>query len=75
MKRTPRKNFVLTIENKFNILEIFEEKIWVIVIKDITNIENTSIEKIPRPNVIIKNQKDNPAVTVRDFILGEVSFI
>jgi len=75
MKRTPRKNFVLTIENKSNALEIFEEKIWVIVIKDITNIENTSIEKIPRPNVMIKNQKDNPAVTVRDFILGEVSFI
>ena len=32
-------------------------------------------ENFPNDNVIIINQKDNPAVTVSDFILNDVNFI
>ena len=41
----------------------------------ITNIPNISKENIPTPEVKIKNQKDNPAVTARDLNLGEDVFM
>ena len=38
---------------------------------DAAKINSTSIEKYPTDNVIMKNQKDNPAVTASDLNLGE----
>jgi len=37
-----------------------------------TNIIKISIENIPVDDVMIKNQKDNPAVTARDLNRGEL---
>ena len=75
MNNIPRKNFVLKIANTSNTFEIFEEKIWVIIRVIVTNTINASIENLFNPSEIIANQKDNPAVTVSDFTLGEVNSI
>ena len=53
-----------------NPFDIFFAKICVMLRTVATKIMNISIEKIPVEEVIIKNQKDNPAVTAKDLNLG-----
>ena len=54
-----------------NAFESFNAKICVIVIINIRKITNASIENKPVAEVIIKNQKENPAVTASALNLGE----
>ena len=49
-----------------NPFEIFFANICVTLRTAATNIIKISIENIPVEDVIIKNQNDNPAVTVND---------
>ena len=58
-----------------NVFESFNAKICVMVIVNITKITNTSIENKPIVELIIKNQKENPAVTANALNLGEDSSI
>ena len=58
-----------------NPFDIFFAKICVMLRTVATKIMNISIEKIPVEEVIIKNQKDNPAVTAKDLNLGELDCI
>ena len=58
-----------------NAFESFNAKICVMVIVNITKITNTSIENKPIVELIIKNQKENPAVTANALNLGEDSSI
>ena len=58
-----------------NAFESFNAKICVIVIINTRKITNTSIENKPEAEVIIKNQKENPAVTASALNLGEDSSI
>ena len=57
--------------NISNPLDIFFVKIWVTARIIPIKIAKYSIEKIPVLEVIIKNQKDNPAVIASDLNLGE----
>ena len=70
-KSIPSKILVLTIANMSSPFEIFAAKIWVVMRIDAANISIISIEKYPMVDVIIKNQKDRPAVTASDLNLGE----
>lgn len=54
---------MLTIAKVSNPLDSLIEKICVNVIDIITKIANNSTEKIPIAEVIMKNQKEEPAVT------------
>ena len=56
-----------------NPFEIFDENTWVIISTDTTNAVNNSSEKYPVADVMIKNQKDSPAVTAMDLNLGDDS--
>ena len=58
-----------------NPFEIFFANICVTLRTIATNIIKISIENIPVDDVMIKNQKDNPAVTARDLNLGELACI
>ena len=58
-----------------NAFESFNAKICVMVIVNITKITNTSIENKPIVELIIKNQKESPAVTANALNLGEDSSI
>ena len=58
-----------------NAFESFNEKICVMVIVNTTKITNASIENKPVVELIIKNQKENPAVTANALNLGEDSSI
>ena len=58
-----------------NAFESFNEKICVMVIVNTTKITNASIENKPVAELIIKNQKENPAVTANALNLGEDSSI
>ena len=71
----PRKIFVLMIAKASNPFESLTEKIWVKIITIATKIANTSKEKTPIAVDIMKNQKENPAVTANDLNLGEESSI
>ena len=71
MNNIPKKILVLIIANISNPLESFTVKIWVIITITITKPANSSKEKIPTIEEIIKNQKENPAVTANDLNLGE----
>ena len=55
-----------------NPFESFIANICVTLITIATNIIKISIENIPVEDVMIKNQKDNPAVTAKDLNLGEL---
>ena len=70
--KIPRKIFVLIIAKMSNPFEIFFANICVTLRTIPTNIIKISIENIPVDDVMIKNQKDNPAVTARDLNLGEL---
>ena len=70
-KSIPKKILVLNIANMSRPLEIFSEKIWVIVKSNSTNPAINSNVKKPVDDDIIKNQNDNPAVTARDLNLGD----
>lgn len=67
----PRKVFVFIMANVSNAFEIFTEKTCVIVMMAITNIANSSTEKTPTAEVIMKNQSENPSVTDSALNLGE----
>ena len=54
-----------------NAFESFNAKICVMVIINTRKITNASIENKPEAEVIIKNQKENPAVTASALNLGE----
>ena len=58
-----------------NTFESLIAKIWVIVIVIATKIANTSIENKPVAEEIIKNHKENPAVTAKALNLGDDSSI
>ena len=73
--KIPRKIFVLIIAKMSNPFEIFFANICVTLRTIPTNIIKISIENIPVDDVMIKNQKDNPAVTARDLNLGDDAFI
>ena len=65
MKKIPKNIFVLKIANTSNPFESLTEKICVINKIEITKIAKYSKWKTFNENVIIKNQKDKPAVTAR----------
>ena len=68
----PKNIFVLIIAKISNPFEIFFANICVTLRTIPTNIIKISIENIPVDDVMIKNQKDNPAVTAIDLNLGEL---
>ena len=70
--KIPKNIFVLIIAKISSPFEIFFANICVTLKTIITNIIKISIEKIPVDDVMIKNQKDNPAVTARDLNRGEL---
>ena len=70
-KSIPKKIFVLIIAKISNAFESFNAKICVIVIIDTRKITSASIENKPEADVIIINQKENPAVTASALNLGE----
>ena len=71
----PRKILVLMIAKISNPFESLTEKICVKAITITTKITNASKEKTPIAVDIMKNQKENPAVTTNDLNLGEESSI
>ena len=66
---------MLIIAKMSNAFESLRAKIWVIDIVTATKITNASIENKPVAEEIIKNHKENPAVTARDLNLGDDSSI
>jgi|TARA_B110000438_G_scaffold271755_1_gene289888 hypothetical protein len=70
--KIPKNIFVLIVAKISNPFEIFFVNICVILRIIATNIIKISIENISVEEVIIKNQKDNPAVTASDLNLEEV---
>ena len=58
-----------------NAFESFNAKICVMVIINTRKITSASIENKPEADVIIKNQKENPAVTASALNLGDDSSI
>ena len=54
-----------------NAFESFNAKIWVIDIVIVTKIANASKENKPVAEEIIKNHKENPAVTAMALNLGD----
>jgi len=63
---------VLIIAKISNPFEIFFANICEILRTIVTNIIKSSIENIPVEEVMIKNQKENPAVTAKDLNRGEL---
>jgi len=66
---------VLIIAKMSNAFESFNAKICVMVIINARKITSASIENKPAAEVIIKNQKVNPAVTANALNLDEDSSI
>ncbi len=71
IKNIPRNIFVLIIAKTSNIFDSFFAKICVMVANAIINGIINSKENIPIALLIIKNQKENPAVTAIDLNRGE----
>jgi|TARA_B110001454_G_scaffold106253_1_gene100009 hypothetical protein len=67
----PKKTVVLKIANLSKPFETLYAKICVIVKMEIEKISSDSYEKYPVVEVIMKNQKVNPAVTAIDLKRGE----
>ena len=68
----PKNIFVLIIAKISNPFEIFFANICVTLRSIATKMIKISIKNIPIDDVMIKNQKDNPAVTARDLNRGEL---
>jgi len=66
---------VLIIAKISNAFESLNAKICVMVIINTRKITSASIENKPEAEVIIKNQKENPAVTAMALNLGDDSSI
>ena len=66
---------MLIIAKMSNAFESFNAKICVMVIINTRKITSASIENKPETEVIIKNQKENPAVTANALNLDEDSSI
>ena len=66
---------MLIIAKMSNAFESLNAKIWVIDIVNATKITNASMENKPVAEEIIKNHKENPAVTARALNLGDDSSI
>ena len=66
---------MLIIAKMSNAFESLIAKIWVIAIVIAIKITNASIENKPVVEEIIKNHKENPAVTARALNLGDDSSI
>ena len=66
---------MLIIAKMSNAFESLIAKIWVIAIVIAIKITNASIENKPVAEEIIKNHKENPAVTARALNLGDDSSI
>jgi len=64
---------VLIIAKMSNAFESFNAKICVMVIINTRKITSASIENKPETEVIMKNQKENPAVTADALNLGDES--
>ena len=62
---------MLIIAKMSNAFESFNAKICVMIIINTRKITSASIENKPEADVIIKNQKENPAVTASALNLGE----
>ena len=62
---------MLTIAKISNPFESLTANICVIIKVTITNIASVSKENNPIADEIIKNQKENPAVTAKDLNLGD----
>ena len=73
--KIPRKIFVLIIAKMSNPFDIFFANICVTLRIIATKMIKISIKNIPIDDVMIKNQKDNPAVTARDLNRGELACI
>ena len=71
MNRIPKKIFVFICANMSNPFESLRAKICVVMKIDATKIRKSSMEKIPKEMLIIKHQKDNPAVTAILLNLGD----
>ena len=71
----PRKILVLMIAKTSNALDSLTEKICVMTSTITTKTASASKEKTPIAVVIMKNQKENPAVTANDLNFGEESSI
>ena len=70
--KIPKNIFVLIIAKMSSPFEIFFANICVTLKTIVTNIIKISIENIPVDDVMIKNQKVNPAVTAKDLNRGEL---
>jgi len=70
--KIPKNIFVLIIAKMSSPFEIFFVNICVTLKTIVTNIIKISIENIPVDDVMIKNQKVNPAVTAKDLNRGEL---
>ena len=70
--KIPKNIFVLIIAKMSSPFEIFFANICVTLRTIPTNIIKISTENIPADVVMMKNQKDNPAVTANDLNLGEL---
>ena len=66
---------MLIIAKMSNAFESFNAKICVIVIINARKITSASIENKPTTEDIIKNHKENPAVTAKALNLGDDSSI
>jgi len=75
INKIPKKIFVLIIANMSNPFESLTANICVIIKTVATNTASASKENNPIADVIIKNQKENPAVTARLLNRGEESSI
>ena len=71
----PRKILVLMIAKTSNALDSLTDKICVMTSTITTKTASASKEKTPIAVVIMKNQKENPAVTANDLNFGEESSI
>jgi len=67
----PKNTLVLIIANISKPLETLYEKICVTMIIAVTKIKNVKKENTFNVDVIIKNQNENPIVTVSALYLGE----
>ena len=73
--KTPKNILVLIIAKMSNAFESLNAKIWVIDIVIATKIASATKENKPTAEDIIKNQKENPAVTANALNLEEDSSI
>ena len=73
--KIPKNILVLIIAKMSNAFESLNAKIWVIDINIATKIVNASKENKPATDEIIKNHKENPAVTASALNLGDDSSI